>query len=55
MDAQVAHQAFSRRSCTDGERRETPFEIGAQVNEIQLAGATDALRQERELSRHAHD
>jgi len=54
MDARLAHQAFSWSSGADWERRETPFEVDADANGIPLAGATNALRQERELLRHAH-
>ena len=54
MDAQLAHQAFSRGSGTDWKRREAPFVVDADANEIPIAGATNALRQERELSRQAH-
>ncbi|MGV3627125.1 MAG: hypothetical protein ACO1PN_05515 [Betaproteobacteria bacterium] len=52
--AQLAQQAFNRGGSTDWERRETPFEVDAQANENQLADATNALRQERGLPRHAH-
>ena len=54
MGAQLAHQAFSRGSGTDCERRESPFEVDADANGIPSAGVTYGLRQERELLRHAH-
>lgn len=54
MGAQLAHQAFSRGSSTDWERRETPFGVDVDANGIPPAGAIYGLRQERDLLRHAH-